>query len=181
MIRARPAGTTPHCSGRKAWAAGRSCSRSTACAGRAPSLPVYVSGARPLHGIRPRLRSRQTACGRETSRRDLHVKSEKWRLFKMRHLQRVDGHARPVLDLDGCVGGGRGALLVVGGNTDGDYQTTRQNPVISRVDRDDDGRCCAHGLAWVGLGHTSCWGQYSVNWYQVCYLDCAYMGVTIIL
>lgn len=65
----------------------------------------------------------------------------------MRHLQRVDGHARPVLNLDGCVSGGRGALLVVGGNTDADYQTTRQNPVISRVDRDDDGRCCAHGLA----------------------------------
>lgn len=67
--------------------------------------------------------------------------------FRRGRLQRVDGHARPVLDLDGGVSGGRGALLVDGGNTDGDDQAARQNPVIPRVDRDDDGRRCAHGLA----------------------------------
>lgn len=67
--------------------------------------------------------------------------------FRRRRLQRVDGHAGPVLDLDGGVSGGRGALLVDGGNADGNDQAARQNPVIPRVDRDDGGRRCAHGLA----------------------------------
>lgn len=73
--------------------------------------------------------------------------------FRRRRLQRVDGHAGPVLDLDGGVSGGRGALLVDGGNADGDDQAARQNPIIPRVDRDDGGRRCAHGLAWLELGH----------------------------
>lgn len=68
--------------------------------------------------------------------------------FESRHLQRVDGHAGPLLDLDGGVGRGRGALLVDGGNADGDDQTARHDTVVPRVHGDDDGCCRAHGLAW---------------------------------
>lgn len=66
----------------------------------------------------------------------------------MKHLQSVDSHAGPLLNPDGTVGGGRGALLVDGGDADGDHQTARQNAVIPWVHRDDDGSRCAHGLAW---------------------------------
>lgn len=65
-----------------------------------------------------------------------------------RHLQRVDGHAGPLLDLHGRVSRGRGALLVDAGNADGGDQTARHDAVIPRVHGDDDGCRRAHGLAW---------------------------------
>lgn len=66
--------------------------------------------------------------------------------FEMKHLQSVDSHAGPLLNLDSTIGGSRGAYLVARGDADGDHQTARQNAVVPRVHRDDEGRCCAHGL-----------------------------------
>lgn len=61
---ARPVETTLRCGVRKAWAVGRSYSKSTACAERGPSHPACASNARPLLGTRSPLQSRQTACER---------------------------------------------------------------------------------------------------------------------
>ena len=65
----------------------------------------------------------------------------------MLNIQSVDRHAGPLLDPDGTVTGSRGALLVRGGNADADHQPARQNAVVPRVHRDDEGRGRAHGLA----------------------------------
>lgn len=80
--------------------------------------------------------------------------------MKKKHLQGIDGHARPVLNPDGTVGGSRGALLVGGGDADGDHQAAGQNAVVPWVHRDNDGGCRAHGLTWEDCGRRQkVWGE----------------------
>lgn len=110
-------------------------------------LPQSTRQAQGLRAVLALAREAPELSVNERHRCDLSADFITGPPFRRRRLQRVDGHAGPVLDLDGGVSGGRGALLVDGGNADGDDQAARQNPVVPRVDRDDGGRRCAHGLA----------------------------------
>lgn len=66
--------------------------------------------------------------------------------FVEKHLQRVDGHAGPLLHPDGAVLGGRRALLVGEGDADGHRQAARQHAVVARIDGDDNRSRSAHRL-----------------------------------
>lgn len=62
------------------------------------------------------------------------------------NLQSVDRHAGPLLDPDGLVCWCWGALLILGGNTDANYQTARQNAIVPGVHVDDERCSCPHGF-----------------------------------